>query len=107
MGVVVGAASVVGVVVGAASVVGVVVAVSLDDELSLPQAALVSRKAVRAAMELNRFMGQSSVSPEDDILRFGRTSWEPAALPPRTALASRVSYAQGDRRPDSPWTPPV
>jgi len=40
-------------------------AVSLDWVLSSPHAAAVSRSAVRAAMELNRFMGQSSVSPED------------------------------------------
>ena len=37
---------------------------SVDDESS-PHAAAVSRNAVRAAMELNLFMDQSSVSPED------------------------------------------
>jgi len=43
---------------------GFTLSVDLDMESS-PQAAAVSRSAVSAASELNRFMDQSSVSPED------------------------------------------
>ena len=50
------------------------------DVVSSPQAAEVSRSAVSAANELNRFMDQSSVSPEEIVLRFRRTRWIPTGF---------------------------